>query len=111
MSNRHEKHERFLMCNGCPAHAFEEAIVTVPITVSARSEVGEVEFSCIGPCVIRRNSTVTPGCPGAVSRFTVSQKLRVDIPLAFSIDADVGEGHVDFDFDKHDDLCGQCEVH
>jgi len=97
------------MHNGCPAHAFEEAIVTVPITVNAKSEVGEVELCCMGPCVIKRNSTDTPGCPGAVSRFTVCQKLRVDIPLEFSIDADVGEGHVDFDFDKDDNHCRKCE--
>ena len=111
MSNKHERHERFLMCNGCPAHGFEEAIVTVPITVGAKSEVNEIEFSCVGPCIIKRDSTITPGCPGAVSKFTVCQKLRVDIPLMFSIDADIGEGHVDFDFDKHDDHCGKCEEH
>jgi len=99
------------MEHSCPAKVFEEAKVTVPCEVRAFAEVGHVELKCKGEPVVTRNSVCTPGRPGAVSRFTVSQRLRVDIPLVFSAEAEVGEGHVDFDLNRgHEERggCGKC---
>ena len=92
----YEKLERHMMDRGCPARASEEADVTVPVIVRARSDVREVELKCVGEPRITFNSDVTPGRPGAVSRFTVSQRLRVEIPIIFFAEADVGEGHVKY---------------
>ena len=105
MNQRFEKHEKFRMENGCPAKACEEVTVTVPITVSACSEVGDVTLQCMGHAVITRNDDDPPGCPCAVSKFTISQKMRVDIPIIFFAEADVGEGHVDFEWNDKPEHC------
>jgi len=102
MANGCERFEKFCFEGGCPVKVHEEAIVTVPCAVRARSEVGEVIIKCTGEPTIIRNSCKTPGRPDAVSRFTVSQRLRVDIPIFFSAEADVGEGHVLFESETED---------
>ena len=94
MADRCEKHERFILEGGCPAKAFEEAIVTVPVEVRAFADIGDVDLHCVGDPVITRNSDCAPGCPGAVSKFTIKQKLRVDVPILFGAECNVGEGHV-----------------
>ncbi|MCL2817700.1 MAG: hypothetical protein FWD39_04875 [Clostridiales bacterium] len=91
-----EKYEKFVMDCGCPTVAHEEATVTVPIAVRAHAELGDVELNCMGHAIVTRNSDLTPGKPCAVSKFTVSQKIRVDIPIKFNMEAEVGQEHVEF---------------
>ena len=101
--DNNEKVERFVLMGGCPANVKEEAKVTVPVAVRAFAEVKDVELKCQGEPVVTCNSQETPGCPGAVSRFTVSQRMRVTIPIVFRAETEGGEGHVVFS------LCpGEC---
>jgi hypothetical protein len=102
----HKRHERHDGCTeyGCPSYIHEEVEVTVPCAVRAHVEVGEAKIKCMNSCVVTRNSRRTPGRPGAVSRFTVSQKMRVEIPMMFHCDYEVGEGHVHFD-NRNDNCC------
>ena len=92
--------EKYIVEGACPANAFEEAKITVPVTVRAYAEVGEVKVKCKGPAIIKRNSDCTPGKPGAVSKFTITQRVRVDIPMLFCCEAKVGKEHVEFE--SHD---------
>jgi len=108
MDNRYEKIEKYTLEGGCPTNAFEEAIVTVPVVVHACADVGHVELKCMGPAVITRNSDDAPGKPHAVSKFTVKQRLRVDIPIVFGAKADVGEGYVDFSSSENDPAPCRC---
>ena len=96
MDNRCQKHKNWISESNCSSNAFEEMNITVPVAVRGFADVGNVEFKCMGPSVITRNCDRTPGNPCAVSKFTVSQRLRVDIPIDFGAKADVGEGHVEF---------------
>ena len=109
MPHGYEKREKFVLEGGCPVKAFEEANVTVPVTVCAKCKVGDVDFHCCGDPVITKNSDYTPGRPDAVSKFTIRQKMRVDIPIVFGLETDIGEGHVDFDIDKEKGGCHKCE--
>lgn len=92
--NRYEKFE--FSGGGCPAGAYEDVYVTVPVAVRAFVDIGDVEIVCNGSPIITRNSYDVLGTPGAVSYFTVKQNLGVDIPMTFGAEADVGEGHVYF---------------
>jgi len=94
MDDRCQKHDRFVLKGGCPARAFEEVDVRVPVAVRAHANVGNVEFRCMGPAVIRKDCNRGPCCP--VSTFTVSQRMRVDIPINFGAQAEVGEECVSF---------------
>ena len=96
MTNGYERIEKFIHEGRCPAKVHEEAIVTVPCAFRARSEVGDVTIKCVGEPIVTMNSNFAPGCVGKESKFTISQKLRVDIPILFIAEADVGEGHVVF---------------
>lgn len=107
MTNNCEKHERFILEGGCPAVAFEEAQVTVPVTVQAGAEAHEVKLSCNGGPHITYNSDVTPGVPCAVSKFTISQRLLVEIPVVFNAEADIGTAHVKFE--RHEGDSARCE--
>ena len=97
MNNKYEKHEKYVLEGGCPASASEDVNVTVPVTVRAYANCGNVELHCMGGAVVTRNSNDTPGRPDMISKFTVSQKMRVEIPMMFGCECDVGEGYVDFD--------------
>ena len=103
MANGYEKREKFILESGCPADVCEEAKVTVPVTVRAFSEIGDVDLHCCGKPVITKNSSVTPGCPDAVSKFTISQKMNIKIPIMFGADTDIGEGHVMYDLHDNND--------
>ena len=94
-----EKIEKFCFEGVCPSKASETANVTVPVAVRTSVDVGNVEFKCLGASVITRNSDRTPGsaCKCGLSEFTISQRMRVDIPVKFGLEVDVGEGHVDFE--------------
>ena len=109
MSNNCEKHERFVLEGGCPAFVCEEAEVTVPFLVRAGAEVRDVDLHCNGNPRITRNSDFTPGVPCAVSRFTVSQRMRVEIPVIFTAETDVGTAHVKFEScDEMQEHCNEC---
>ena len=101
MANENEKIMKFMLEGGCPTEVREEAIVTVPCTVRAYSEVGDVDLQCLGCPTISRNSSFTPGCPGSECRFTIRQKMCVKIPILFGADTDVGEGHVIYELDDN----------
>ena len=85
------------LCEGkCPMKASEEAIVSVPVTVRAFCQTEEAEVECMGRPFVIKNCHETPGRPGAVSKFTVVQKLRVEIPMEYRAEAEVGEAYVDY---------------
>ena len=111
MSNGYEKRAKYIMDDGCPTNVFEEVNVAVPVTVGAKADIGDVKLKCMGTCIFERTSDDPPGHPGAKSKFTVSQKLRVDIPIMFNVDAEIGEGHVDFDLDCGNHGNCKCKHH
>lgn len=81
--------------SGCPVNANEELDITVPVTVQASSDIGDVVIRCMNS-TINRNTNYAPGDPNAISKFTVSQRIHVDIPLIFNADIGVGDGYVEF---------------
>jgi len=50
----------------------------------------------MGRPYVTKNCHETPGRPGAISKFTVIQKLRVEIPMEYRAEAEVGEAYVDY---------------
>ena len=99
MDKRFDKYNKYVMEGGCPTVAAEDVRVTVPVLVRACANIGDVELRCMGGAIITRNSHCMPGRPHAISRFTVCQKMHVDIPIEFLAECDIGEEYVDYDFD------------
>ena len=93
MSNfrRYESKEKI-----CPSNTKQEIEITVPVAVSASDNVGKIAIDCVGRPVIAEGS-FRPSCDHRSSnRFTVSQKILVEIPIAFDANVEIGDEHVRF---------------
>ena len=100
----------------CPVEVFEEITISVPFTVRAFAEVEDVEFECLGCKVIRQprgryenengngNENGSGNKNKGVSKFTIQEKIKLEIPVKFVAECDVGESEVDFDLSE----CKSC---
>ncbi len=84
---------------GCPTMGYQDVNVCVPVTIKAFGEVGNATTKCLG------NALITSGCnpcvsgPGNICKFTVSQKLRIEVPIIFGARAEADEAIIDCDCD------------
>lgn len=92
-----DKFEKHCLEGGCPVHAVEELDISVPAYIKTHAEVGEVKLCCLETRIIKNTNRVRGCvCSETTNKFVIRQKLRVDIPIKYDVDAFVGEGHVDF---------------
>ena len=84
---------------GCPTMGYQDVNVCVPVTIKAFGEVGNATTKCLG------NALITSGCnpcvsgSGNICKFTVSQKLRIEVPIIFGARAEADEAIIDCDCD------------
>ncbi|MCL1806642.1 MAG: hypothetical protein FWG31_02950 [Oscillospiraceae bacterium] len=102
MSNEVGRHKKFVHECERPVEVHEEIGIAVPVTVRAEAEVKDVKIRCNG-CEVHEGGNC-PGRPHAVSKFVVSQRIELDIPIEFECEVDVGEGHINYDV--LEDNCG-----
>ncbi|MDO4200344.1 MAG: hypothetical protein Q4D57_06315 [Clostridia bacterium] len=79
----------------CPVLGFQDVTVGVPVEIKPFAEVGKVKTECMGKPTVRRGTTNCEGRPGQVCKFTVSQKIRVEVPVVFGAKTKVGEASID----------------
>ena len=101
-----DRHDRYILSGGCATRTCEEARVTVPVAVRACAVPGNVEIRCHGPAVINRNSNVCPGVPNGCTIFTISQRIRMDIPVEFKAELELGDSCVQFATGENEPDCG-----
>lgn len=80
---------------GCLAVGYQDVDVCVPVTIRPFGEAGNAKTKCLGKAVLLPGCDYCPGKPGDVCKFTISQKLRVEVPVVFGARAEVGEASVD----------------
>lgn len=80
---------------GCSAVGFQDVSVCIPVTIKPFGEVGNAKTQCLGKAVVASGCDHCPGKPGEVCKFTISQKLRVEVPVIFGARAEIGEAAVD----------------
>lgn len=80
---------------GCSTVGYQDVDVCVPITIKAFGEVGNAKTQCLGKSVISSGSDVCPGKPREVCKFTISQRLRVEVPVIFGARAEASEAIID----------------
>ncbi len=80
---------------GCSAVGFQEVNVCVPVTIKPFGEIGNAKTKCLGNAVVKAGCDDCPGKPGEVCKFTISQKLQVEVPVIFGARAEKGETSVD----------------
>ena len=79
----------------CPALGFQDVMVGVPVEVKPFAEVGKVKTQCIGKPIIRRGTKECEGKHKETCKFTISQKMRIEVPVMFSAKTEVGPAKVD----------------
>ncbi len=79
----------------CPVMGTQEVLIGVPVEVKPFAEVGRVKTKCIGGPIIKRGSLSCEGKPRETCKFTISQKMRIEVPVAFGAKTQVGQARVD----------------
>lgn len=82
--------------HACPAVGTQFANVCVPVTVKPFAIPGPVTVDCFGEPVIASEECCR-GKVGQVCHFTISQKIKIEIPVDFGAAVKVGETFVDCD--------------
>lgn len=80
---------------GCSAVGYQDVNVCIPVTIKAFGEAGNARTKCLGRAVVSSDCDKCPGKPGDVCKFTISQKLRIEVPVVFGARAEVGEASID----------------
>lgn len=90
---------------GCSTVGYQDVDVCIPITIKAFGEVGNAKTQCLGKSVISSGSDACSGKPGEVCKFTISQRLRVEVPVIFGARAEAGEAIIDCGCTEKTDSC------
>lgn len=80
---------------GCSTVGYQDVNVCIPITIKPFGEAGNAKTRCLGNAIVMVGCDCCPGRTDGVCRFTISQKLRVEVPVIFGARAEAGEASVD----------------
>lgn len=86
---------------GCSAVGYQDVDVCIPVTIKPFGEAGNAKTQCLGRPVVSAGCDLCQGKKDGVCKFTISQRLRVEVPVIFGARAEVGEATVE---------CGCAEV-
>jgi hypothetical protein len=75
----------------CPAIGYQDVNVCVPVTIKPFGDVGNATTQCIGRPIVTSENDRCCGEPGGVCKFTISQKLRIEVPVMFGARAEIGD--------------------
>ena len=94
---------------GCPTMGYQDVNVCVPVTIKAFGEVGNATTKCLGKAFITSGCAPCVSGSGDVCKFSVSQKLRIEVPIIFGARAEAGETVIDCDCDYGCDCDCDCD--
>ena len=105
-NNNYEEEKPMDNRTGCPAVGYQDVNVCIPVTIKPFGEAGNVKTQCLGNPVISSKCDTCSGNPSGVCKFTISQKLRVEVPVIFGAKAEVGEAVIDCQQKEETNYCG-----
>lgn len=95
---------------GCPTMSYQDVNVCIPVTIKAFGDVGNVKTKCLEKAVVTSGCDACKGKCEAVCKFTVSQKLRVEVPIIFGARVEGGDALIDCGCAENCDECdAPCE--
>ena len=93
----------------CPTISYQQADVCVPVTVSPYATAGTTTTHCCGDPIVVSGKNTCAGRKGDVCVFTVTQRVCVEVPVAFGATATVGDAYVDcLGASAEENTCSQC---
>lgn len=90
-----DKHDKDKHDKDCRAVGYQDVNVCIPVTIKPFGEAGNATTRCIGKAIVSSECEECPGKTGEVCKFTISQKLRVEVPVVFGARAEIGEASID----------------
>ncbi|MBP3702247.1 MAG: hypothetical protein J6I65_00530 [Lachnospiraceae bacterium] len=75
---------------GCMKTGYQYADINIPIDLKPNTTIGEIESECCGePAVHCKENTIGNTC-----EITITQKVRIKIPVTFNVIACVGDEQI-----------------
>jgi len=93
----------------CNAVGFQKVEVSVPVTVIPFAKVGPTKTKCVGEPMIMCGAGPCRGKKDCVCCFTISQKLVVEVPVAFGANTMIGDTFIDCLETAVDNKCSECK--
>ncbi len=90
----------------CPSVASQMVTACLPVTISPYSVTAPAMIKCCGKPDIQSSCNRCKGKVNDVCEFTISQKIRVEIPVEFGAAVNIGDTYVDCGCVKTDDYDG-----
>ncbi|MDP4153853.1 MAG: hypothetical protein Q8865_10540 [Bacillota bacterium] len=78
----------------CPAVGSQIAKICLPVSTHPYAVTGPISIHCCGDPVIKQSCDHCFGKVNGACDFTISQKIRVDVPVEFGAMVNVGETYV-----------------
>ena len=78
----------------CPVNTTHETTACVPVSICPFAEPGPISVENCGAPVIHCGGKPCCGTVNGRFEFTISQKMKVNIPIVFGADITVGETYV-----------------
>lgn len=94
----------------CPALGIQEVKVGVPVEIKPFARVGRVKTECIGKPIIDRSGKDCEGLPREVCKFTISQKIAVEVPIIFGAKTEIGEARINCKHCDHKEINNSKEI-
>lgn len=88
----------------CPAVGSQSVVACLPVTVCPYAVTGPAVVQCCGEPIVNQCCGHCRGKVNGTCEFTISQKIRVEIPVEFGASVNIGDTFVDCDCPKCDDF-------
>ena len=85
----------------CPVKGYQDVLIGIPVEIKPFAEVGRVKTECLGKPIIHKGTFECEGRPKETCKFTISQKLRVEVPVAFGAKTEIGQARVNCKCHEH----------
>ena len=97
--------------SGCTAVGMQDVDVCVPVTVKPFGKAGNVTTKCLGKAVVALGNEYCPGKKDGVCKFTITQKLRIEVPVIFGAEVEIGDASVECEGrrDMMDEITGESQ--
>lgn len=100
-----EKHDEFCTEERCDTKAYQSATICVPVTITPFAKVGEILTECCGKPEISHKYGKCKGIENGNCKFTISQKIKVEIPVEFGANTTIGGTFVECENLDTDEPC------
>jgi len=93
----------------CPAMGYQAVSICAPVEVKPFAKAGETITRCCGqPVVTGGDDNTCPGERNGACYFTITQRLCIEVPVAFGAKATVGDPYITCEGSSAEDICIDC---